>query len=246
MLAGRAALVTGSSGGLGRRTALALAEAGADVAVTFRTNEAGAREVAAQIEEMGRRSLTLGGDVVDPQVCRRLVAETVDGLGSIDILVNNVGEYAYKLAAEHTDEEFERIIAGTIGCTYYCTMAALPHMRRRRWGRVINLGAAGAARAGGRRKMGPHLAGKSAVISLTRTLAMEEAGAGITFNAVDPGVIEDRELRRSEAEGIPDAKAPVGRPGTADDIASAVLFLASPEASFVNGAVIEVTGGWGI
>ena len=243
-LSGKAALVTGSSGGIGKHIALALARAGADVAVTYRTNRAGAEAVAAGIRELGVRAVVLGGDATRPEDCRRWVAETVAAFGRLDILVNNVGEFAYKLTREHTDEEFERIIAGTIGTTFYCTMAALPHMKARGWGRVVNIGAAGAERAAGRRKIGPHLAGKSAVVSLTRTLAMEEAEHGITFNAVLPGVIEDRELSREEAWRRPDRYAPIGHPGTSQDVADAVLFLVSPRSWFVNGAAIAVTGGW--
>src|SRR5690606_14128556 len=120
----------------------------------------------------------------------------------------------------------------------------LPYMRQQRWGRIINVGAAGAERASGFREMGPHMAGKAAVVSLTRTLAVEEGPYGVTCNVVSPGIVDDRELPRSIAVQRHDALAPVGRPGTSADIADAVLYLASPRASFVNGACIVVSGGW--
>jgi 3-oxoacyl-[acyl-carrier protein] reductase len=244
MLAGRRALVTGSSGGIGSRIALALAEAGADVAVNYRTNRAGAERVAAQVTEFGRRTVVLEGDVTRREDCAALVEGTVSALGGIDILVNNAGEFAYKPCREHTAEEFDRIIASTVSATYYCSLAALIHMRRQRWGRIVNLGAAGAERAASRKNIGPHMAGKAGVVALSRALAVEEGPFGVTVNVVCPGMIRNREIRREEALALVDQTAPVGRPGTSDDIADAVLYLCSPQASFVNGAVIAVTGGW--
>ncbi|HEX6971819.1 MAG TPA: SDR family oxidoreductase [Limnochordia bacterium] len=245
-LVGKCALVTGSSGGLGKHIALALARAGAAVAINYRTNRAAAEALAARIEAEGGRAAVLGGDVTEPADCRRLVDETVARLGAIDILVNNAGEYSPALCRDHTDVEFERIVRSTVGGTFYCSMRALEYMRPRRWGRIVNLGAAGAERAAGRRNIGPHLAGKSAVISLTRTLAVEEGPFGVTVNAICPGVIEDREISREEAAHLRDRWAPVGRPGTHEDIDDAVLFLVSPRASFINGAVLQVTGGYGL
>jgi 3-oxoacyl-[acyl-carrier protein] reductase len=254
-LAGRVALVTGSSGGIGRVIALTLARAGADVAVNYRRHRAAGEQVAAAARALGVRAAAFYADAARREDVRALVAAVEERFGRLDVLVNNVGEFAYKRTAEHSDEEFERIMAGTIGTTFYTTLAALPGMRRRQWGRVINIGASGAQHALGSRLQGPHLAGKSAVISLTRTLALEEGRHGITFNAVVPGIVEDRQLTREEAErrraetvraleaGDPFA-APAGRPGTSEDVADAVLFLARPQASFINGAVLEVTGGW--
>lgn len=245
-LLGKAALVTGSSGGLGRHIVLALARSGAHVAVNYRTNPAGAEAVAASAAQFGVKTAVLGGDATEPADCRRLVDQTVERLGSVDILINNAGEYSPKLTRDHTDVEFERIIRSTIGATYYCSMRALEYMRPQRWGRIVNLGAAGAERAAGRRNIGPHLAGKSAVVSLTRCLAVEEGPFGVTVNAICPGVIEDRDMSREEAMGLTDRWSTVGRPGTHEDIDDAVLFLVSPRASFINGAVIQVTGGYGL
>lgn len=243
-LRGRVALVTGASRGLGRHIAIALARAGADVAITYRQNAAAAAETTAAIAAAGRRALAIEADGADADACQRAVAETVGALGRIDIVVNNVGEFAWKPTRDHSWDEFDRIVMGTAGATFYTSMAALPHMREQRWGRIVNIGAAGAERAAGMKRAGPHLAGKSAVLSLTRTLALEEGPHGITANAVCPGVIHDRDRPRAEAVQTPDSGNPTGHAGSFEDIADAVLFLVSPRAGFVNGAAIAVTGGW--
>jgi 3-oxoacyl-[acyl-carrier protein] reductase len=243
-IAGLRALVTGSSGGIGRHIGLGLARAGADVVFNFRTNEAGALAAVEEARRAGVRSAAFRADGTRREEVRSLVEQAAAFLGGLDILVNNVGEFAFKPLREHTDEDFERIIAGTVGTTFYATMAALPHMRRGGFGRVVNLGAAGADTAMGVRHEGVHLAGKAAVVSLTRTFALEEARGGITFNVVSPGIVEDRDLPREVAETLRDESNPVGRPGTSFDVVDAVLFLCRRESSFINGAVIAVTGGW--
>jgi 3-oxoacyl-[acyl-carrier protein] reductase len=243
-LAGRKALVTGSSSGIGAAIATTLATAGADVAINYCTNEAGAKSVAAKVEAAGSRAVVLAGDVTRLADCQRIVAETVAELGGIDILINNVGVFAYKKARDHTAHEFERIIAGTLNATFHCSMAALVHMRQAGWGRIVNLGAQGAERAGARVDIVPHMAGKAGVVALSRGLAVEEGPYGITVNVVCPGWIKDVNLQRQQALTMVDADSPVGRPGTSQDVADAVLYLVSPQASFVNGAVIAVSGGW--
>jgi 3-oxoacyl-[acyl-carrier protein] reductase len=243
-LLGKRALVTGSSGGIGSHIAKALAKAGADVAVNYCSNRVGAEKVAEEIRAQGRQSVSLHGDVTQREDCYSLVRGTVEAFGGIDILINNAGEFAYKLCRDHTSREFDRIIASTVGATFYCSMAALDYMRKAGWGRIVNLGAAAAERAGSRRKIGPHMAGKAGVVALSRTLAIEEGPYGITVNTVCPGIIMDRELTREEAVKMTDATAPVGRPGTSEDVVDAVLFFVAPSAGFVNGAVLAVTGGW--
>jgi 3-oxoacyl-[acyl-carrier protein] reductase len=243
-LAGRVALVTGSSRGIGRHIALGLARAGCHVAVNYKTSRGAAEEVAAAVRQLGVQASAFQADCARAGEVRRLVARVEEAFGRLDVLVNNVGEFAHKPVLDHTDEEFERILFGTVGATFWASTAALPGMRARGWGRIVNLGAVGADHAGARRNIGPHLAGKSAVISLTRTMALEWGGFGVTVNAVSPGVIEDRELTREAAEGLRDPGNPVGRPGTSQDVVDAVLFLASPRASFINGACIDVSGGW--
>lgn len=243
-LHGCRALVTGSSGGIGRHIAIGLAALGVDVAFNYRSHPQAAADAAREAQAMGVRALALGADCADPEQVRRLVANAADQLGGLEILVNNVGEFAYKRLRAHKPEEFDRIIAGTVGTTFHATIAALPYMRSVGFGRVVNIGAAGAEVAIGGRREGPHLAGKAGVLSLTRSFAIEEARGGVTFNAVCPGIVEDRDLTRQEAMGRRDRSNPVGRPGTSADVVDAVLFLCRRESSFINGAVIGVTGGW--
>ena len=237
-------MVTGSSGGIGRHVGLGLARAGVDVVFNYKTHRDSAEAAAGEACAAGVRALALEADCARVADVRRLVELAAGFLGGLDILVNNVGEFAFKRLRDHSETDFERIIAGTVGTTFYATMAALPHMRQGGFGRVVNLGAAGADTAMGVRREGVHLAGKAAVVSLTRTFALEEARGGITFNVVSPGIVEDRELRREQAERLRDPGNPVGRPGTSADVVDAVLFLCRPESSFINGAVIAVTGGW--
>lgn len=241
---GRRVLITGSSGGIGRHIGLAFARLGADVAFNFHTNREGAEAAAGEARRAGVAAVALGADCADAHAAHTLVASAAEALGGLEILVNNVGEFANKRLRDHSLEEFERIIRGTVGATFHATMAALPHMRRAGWGRVVNLGAAGAEHALGAWHQGPHMAGKAGVVSLTRSFALEEARQGITFNVVSPGVIEDRELSREEAAGRRDRRNPVGRPGTSADVVDAVLFLCRPASSFINGAVLTVSGGW--
>ncbi len=247
-LRGCRALVTGSSGGIGRHIGLTLARAGVHVAFNYRTHSEAAQAAVAEARAAGVEACAFEADCADWRQSRRLVALAADALGGLEILVNNVGEFAFKRLRAHTPEEFERIIAGTAGTTFHTTMAALPHLRRAGFGRVVNLGAAGADTAMGGRREGPHMAGKAGVISLTRSFALEEArttaAGGITFNAVSPGIVEEREISRETALARADPDNPMHRPGTSEDIADAVLFLCRRESSWINGAVIAVTGGW--
>lgn len=243
-LGGRAALVTGGSRGIGRCIVLALAAAGCDVVVNYRRERIAAEAVAAQARGMGVHALAAAADCARREEVVSLVETAAAACGRLDILVNNVGEFAFKPVREHTPEELDRIWAGTAGATCWASLQALAWMRRGGWGRVVNLGATGAATAMGRRNIGPHLAGKAAVVSLTRTLAIEEGHGGVTFNTVSPGVVEDRELSRADALALASRQNPTGRPGTSEDVAAAVLFLCSDAASFINGCDLLVAGGW--
>ena len=240
----RVALVTGASRGIGKEIALSLGRAGARVAVSYRTNKLDAQKVVNELRSRGGEALAFPTDITDPA----RVKETIDGLvrhfGRLDVLVNNVGDFHWKPVIDSTVEEWHEILNSNLSSVFYTSKAALPTMRRQRWGRMINLGAVGAERAFGQAKISAFSAAKSGLVAFSRSLALEEAKNGITVNVVNPAIIDDKELTREEAGRISDARFPVGRPATAQDVAAAVRFFASDEASFVTGQVLSVSGGW--
>ncbi len=243
-LDGRAALVTGGSRRIGKVLALALAGAGADVAITYRTREREARSVAAAIDALGRRSLVVRADLTKPADCRRAVSAAARRFGRLDILVNNVGEWIVKPVASTSLAEWREVLDSNLTATYLCSQAAVPHMRKHGWGRIISLGAAGAYRAHGSARMASFYAAKAGIVAFSKALAREVGRDGITVNVVSPGVVKEPELSTAAARRRKDADTAVGRPGTGADLAAAVLFLASDEAGFVTGDVLSVTGGW--
>ena len=169
---------------------------------------------------------------------------SMDRFGRIDIVVNNVGDFRWGTLAESSLEDWRNIISSNLMTVLYVSRAALPHLRRGRWGRIINLGAVGAERAFGQAKISAYAAAKAAVVALSRSLALEEAKNGITVNVVNPSSIDENELTLSEARSMRDARFPIGRPPTVEDVAATVAFFASEEAEYVTGQVMNVSGGW--
>jgi 3-oxoacyl-[acyl-carrier protein] reductase len=243
-LAGTRALVTGGSKGIGAGIALALAREGADVVVNYRSDRAGAEEVAAQIRALGRTAAVAGADVGRVADCQRLVAEAADALGGLDILVNNAGitlwEDFFATDEAHWDATLDTNLKGV----FFCTQAAARLMRDQgSGGRVVNI-SSGASRSAFKRAT-PYNASKGGLNMLTAGLAVELGPHGITVNAVGPGAI----LIERTSHELPDyagtfAKAtPLGRVGYPDDIAGAVLYLCSDAAAYVTGQVFWVDGG---
>jgi 3-oxoacyl-[acyl-carrier protein] reductase len=237
-LSGRTALVTGAAKRTGRDLALALARAGADVAVHHRTSAAEARQTVEAIEATGRRSIAVQADLLDASAAERAVAAASHALGGIDILVNNVGVIVWKDLGDLTPEDWRTGLDGTLTVTYHACRAALPHMRERGYGRVVNVLDADADSLGPAVHATPYKIGKTGALVLTKTLATTEAPWGITVNAISPGTLDNSE-RQPPIERIP-----AGRVGTSEDVASALLFLCSAEASYVTGANIKVSGGY--
>src|SRR5215469_5734658 len=230
----RVALVTGGSRGIGKGIALSLGRAGARVAISYRSNKAAAQNTLRQLE----------ADATDAAQSESLVKSVAEKFGRLDILVNNVGIFNWSTVAETTLEEWRRVLDSNLLSVFYASKAALLVMRRQRWGRIINLGAVGAERAFGQATISAYTAAKAAVVSFSRSLALEEAKNGITVNVVNPPNIDDKELSLEEARRMRDARFPVGRPPSADDVAEAVKFLASDSADYVTGQVLSVSGGW--
>ena len=243
-LKNRVALVTGASRGIGKEIALSLGRAGARVAVSYHTNKLAAQRVANALRAMGTQGAAFASDLTDTQSAKDLIDAVVRHFGRLDILVNNVGDFEWKPVVESTPEEWHALLASNLFPVFYASKFALPVMRRQRWGRVINLGAVGAERAFGQAKISAFSTAKAGVVAFSRSLALEEARYGITVNVVNPAIIDDKELSREEAEKISDARYPIGRPATAEDVAEAVKFFASDESSFITGQVLNVSGGW--
>ncbi len=229
---------------MGKAIALALAREGADVAITYRTRRAEAQSVLRSIRGAGRRGFAFRADLTRPADCRRAVDRAARALGRLDILVNNVGEWIVKPVTETSLAEWREVIDSNLTAAYLCSRAAIPHMRRRGWGRIVSLGAAGAYRAHGTARMASFYAAKAGIVALSKSLARELGPFGITVNVVSPGVIKDPELDVAVARRRKDPETAVQRPGTGADVAAAVLFLVADAADFITGDVLGVTGGW--
>jgi 3-oxoacyl-[acyl-carrier protein] reductase len=243
-LQNRVALVTGGSRGIGRGIAVRLAQDGARVAIAYRANKAAAQQTLHLLQATGRDCVAVEIDINDAARSEELVRTVVDRFGRLDVLVNNVGDFRWGTLAESSLEDWKNVIASNLMTVVHVSRAALPHMRRGRWGRIVNLGAVGAERAFGQAKISAYAAAKAAVVALSRSLALEEAKNGITVNVVNPSSIDENELTLSEARRIRDARFPIGRPPTVEDVAASVAFFASEEAEYVTGQVVNVSGGW--
>lgn len=240
----RTALITGGTRGIGKGIALALAQGGARIALAYRSNKASAQNTLRQLQAQGAECFAVESDVTDPGKVQFLVDKVIERYGRLDVLINNVGEFNWKPVAETSLDEWHKIIASNLFSAFYGCRAALPVMRRQRWGRIVNLGAVGAERAFGQATISAYAAAKAAVVSFSRSLAIEEAKNGITINVVNPSNIDERELTPAEARKMRDARFPIGRPPTAQDVASAVKFFVSDEADYITGQVLNVSGGW--
>ena len=240
----RVALVTGGSRGIGRGIAVRLAKDGARVAIAYRSNKVAAQQTLRQLQSSGADCVAVETDVSDAGRADQLLRTVVERFGRVDVVVNNVGDFRWGTLAEGSLEDWQNIFASNLMTVLYMSRAALPHMRRGRWGRIINLGAVGAERAFGQAKISAYAAAKAAVVALSRSLALEEAKNGITVNVVNPSSIDEKELSLNEARRIRDARFPIGRPPTVEDVAATVAFFASEEAEYVTGQVVNVSGGW--
>lgn len=244
-LTGRTALVTGASRGIGRSIALALAESGADLALNSRSAEA-LEKVAREVEERGRRAVVLPADVTDRDKARGMVAAAIDGLGGLDVVVSNAGGTAFM--APFTELRFagwEKVMRLNVESAVHVLQAVGPHLLERRRGSVINV--ASVAGLGGTPALSPYGASKAALISLTRSLALEWGHAGVRVNALCPGWTAT-ELNRNlwedeQASAGLVATIPLGRWGRADEMAGPVVFLASDASSFMTGQLVIVDGG---
>jgi 3-oxoacyl-[acyl-carrier protein] reductase len=243
-LRNRVALVTGGSRGIGRGISTRLAQNGARVAIAYRSNKAAAQQTLLQLQATGVECLAVETDICDPARAEQFVKTVAERFGRVDVVVNNVGDFRWGTVTESSLTDWNGIFSSNLMSALYMCRAALPHMRKGRWGRIVNLGAVGAERAFGQAKISAYAAAKAAVVALSRSLALEEAKNGITVNVVNPSSIDENELTLSEARSMRDARFPIGRPPTVEDVAATVAFFASEEAEYVTGQVMNVSGGW--
>ena len=240
----RVALVTGGSRGIGRGIALRLAQDGARIAIAYRSNKAAAQESLRQMQKAGADCVAVETDITEPARAEQLIKTVGDRFGRLDILVNNVGHFRWGTISDSSVEDWQEIFDSNVMTVFYMCRAALPLMRKGRWGRIINLGAVGAERAFGQAKISAYAAAKAAVVAMSRSLALEEAKNAITVNVVNPSNIDEKDLSLEEARKLRDARYPIGRPPTVEDVSAAVAFFASAEAEYVTGQVVNVSGGW--
>lgn len=242
-LAGKLALITGSSQGIGRATAIRLAQSGADIVINYRSNANAAAEVKAHIEDMGRHCIAIQADVSQEEDVSRLFAGATETLGPIAILVNNAGTTRDKLILQMSLADFEHVLNTNLRSTFLCTKAALRGMMRARWGRIVNI----SSPAGllGNAGQANYSASKAAIVAFTISTAREMASRNITANAIAPGFIptELTSILTEEQRKFLLDVTPLGRFGTPEEIAAAINFLCSPEASYITGQILGVDGG---
>jgi len=238
----RVAVITGGSSGIGRETALLFGREGARVAVTNCNHEAGLK-AAAEIREAGGEAFFLPLDVTNEEQARQVREETLARYGRIDILINNAGIVSDGFLTKLTKQDWDRVIDVNLTGVFNCTRAMVPTMIENKFGRIIN--AASVVGIYGNMGQSNYVASKAAIIGLTKVWARELGPRGITVNAVAPGFVATNmtaNVPEKVLNGVKE-KTPLGRLGQPRDIANAYLFLASDDASFVNGAVLSVDGG---
>ena len=243
----KTALITGSARGLGKVTAWRLAKDGINVITTYRSNQESALQYMNELAETYNiQAYALPYDVTIPHHHQELINRCFELCNGIDILIHNAGPYIQerKSLVEYTGDEWEYLIHGNLSSMFYLASGVIPYMRKNKWGRIITMGFDQSDHAPGWKYRSAFAAAKTGLTSLTKTLALEEAGYGITANMVCPGDIVDpwKECLRG-ANGEVSDSVPVGRPGTGGDIARVISFLCSEESDFITGTVIPVTGG---
>ncbi len=243
-LTGKVALVTGASRGIGEATALAMAELGADICVNYATHAPGAEEVARSVRKMGRRAISIQADVARAEDVTRLVEETLREFGQIDILVNNAGITQPEPVFQTSKEKWDRMIAVNLTSAFLCCKAVLDHMVSRRQGSIVNVssicGKTGELGAGVH-----YCAAKAGLLGLTKALADQLGPYGIRVNAIAPAMIETRMIkwRPRELMQATIEKIPLNRLGTVQETAALIAYLASDDAGFITGSVVDLNGG---
>ncbi len=230
----KVAVVTGSAKGLGKALALSLSRDKFTVVVQYNKSKNEAEAVLSQIKVSSPNSIVVCGDLTDEDSVHEIFTKILNKFGTVDLLVNNVGNFIYKKFSDTSNREFVDVLESNIYSTLFCTRAVLPVMRKNKYGNIINVGAVGADLATIREKSTPYFIAKNALYFLTKMIAWEEAGNGIHINMISPG---------SLVEDIFDASQfPMGRSAGYEDVVKVLRFLTSQDAYYINGANIEVAG----
>ncbi len=236
-LTGKTVLVTGSAKGVGRELLLATADCGASVAVHYYSSAGPAAEVAEMAGERGAGAVTtVQGDVTDPERVEALFNAVEERLGTVDILINNVGDFAPAHWEEIDVETWNRVLETNFNGTALCSKRALPAMREQGYGRIVNIGYASSEKGLVSPKNFPYFVAKAGVLMFTRMLAADTSEDGITVNAISPYVVEN-------SDEFPD-ELPRGRPASFEDLIAPLLFVLDPDSDYISGENIEVDGGW--
>ena len=233
------ALVTGSAKGIGKALILALARHGYDVAIHYRSSHSEGEKVAQEAASHGVKSISLQADVTDTQQAQRLVKETHQHLGRLDVLINNVGDYHRGALSELSTEIWHEMFKSNLHSTFYTCQEAVKLMKQQNGGRIINIGYAGAEHLIARPSIVAYNIAKTGVILYSKSLAKTVAKDGITVNVISPGVIEN-------SVSVPDNELPMERTGTLEEMVAAAMYLLSPDAAYVTGVTLEISGGWNL
>lgn len=242
-LAGKVSLVTGSSRGIGRATAIMLAEAGSDIIVNYVSNVDAATSVVAEIKKAGRKAIAIQADISDAKQCDGMVDQAIDAFGTIQVLVNNAGITRDRSFLKLSAEQWHEVLLVNLDGAFNLTSKLLPQMVESKWGRIVNMSSIVAQM--GNFGQSNYAVAKGGLIAFTKTLAREVARKGVTVNAVAPGFI-DTDMTASVPDDALDMVkklTPMGRLGRPEEVARAVRFLAADQASFITGQVINVNGG---
>jgi 3-oxoacyl-[acyl-carrier protein] reductase len=240
---GRVAIVTGGGRGIGRAIAHRLAAEGANLAISYRSNDAAAEETTKAVRAAGVKCELFKGDVASPEDVEALFKGVSEAFGRVDILINNAGVRRDNLMMRMKEDEFDEVVRTNLKGTYLCTRAALRPMVRARWGRIVNVSSV--VGLVGNAGQANYAASKAGIVGFTRSVAREVAQRGITVNAVAPGYVET-ELTGSLPEDVKDrirGQVPMGRFGEAEEVAEVVAFLTGEGAAYVTGQTIAVDGG---